>query len=408
LLINENLLQRLQVAAPDDPQTRFYNLAQNLNQGENVLKIGGVDHDLGIQSIVIHCTAALPVITVNQAKIILLAPMAGQNLPADKPLDIIWTTANLPDYARFDIDYLDKNENWQTIDKGIPHNYPTLAGNRGFYRWEKLPADVHPQLQVRLRYETKQSAAGSTWTEKNTGMTFVYIPPGCFNIGSPKTEVGHQANEVQTRVCVEGFWMGKTEVTNKQYRDYKQSHDSGSDRHPDRNFDGDNQPVVKVNQSQAHAHSQWLSQKNGEKFRLPTEAEWEYAARAGQTTAYYWGENPNDACQYANVADRKLAQTPGVKTVQNCNDKYAVTAPVAQFKANDFGLYDMLGNVAEWTCSAMPSDNSYTGVNSCNSGFLVSKGGSWGQFGEEIRLAKRVWYLSSDSQQVGFRLIRVK
>jgi hypothetical protein len=75
LLMNENRIHRLQVA--DDPQTRFYNLAQNLQAGENVLKIGGLDHDLGIQSVVIHCTAPLPVATANTARITLLAPVAG-------------------------------------------------------------------------------------------------------------------------------------------------------------------------------------------------------------------------------------------------------------------------------------------------------------------------------------------
>jgi formylglycine-generating enzyme required for sulfatase activity len=100
-------------------------------------------------------------------------------------------------------------------------------------------------------------------------MDFVYIPPGCFKIGSPKTEAGHRQDETQTRVCVEGFWMGKTEVTNVQYQ-YKQSHDRGYDRHPDRNFNGENQSVVKVSRSQAHAYSQWLSQQTGENFRLPT------------------------------------------------------------------------------------------------------------------------------------------
>jgi len=258
LLMNENRIHRLQVADQNDPQTRFYNLAQNLHAGENVLKIGGLDHDLGIQSVVIHCTAPLPVAFARTARITLLAPVAGQNIPADKPLDIVWTTANLPEYARFDLDYLDKNGDWQTLDKGIPYNYPTHAGNRGFYRW------------------------------------------------------------YQTRVCVECFWMGKTEVTNVQYQ-YKQSHDSGYDRHPDRNFNGENQPVVKVSQSQAHAYSQWHTPQTGENFRLPTEAEWEYAARAGQTTAYFWGNNPNEACHYANIADRKLAQTQDIKDVQNFN-----------------------------------------------------------------------------------------
>lgn len=165
-----------------------------------------------------------------------------------------------------------------------------------------------------------------------------------------------------------------------------------------------------MSRSQAHAYSQWLSQQTGETFRLATEAQWAYAARAGQTTAYYWGDDPNDACDYANIADRKLAQTQGqgIKDVLNCDDKYAVTAPVAQFKPNGFGLYDMLGNVAEWTCSVIPQNGSYAGANSCDlTGFMSNlRGGSWGQSGEEIRLAKRLWFLSNP-QQVGFRLVKV-
>jgi len=122
------------------------------------------------------------------------------------------------------------------------------------------------------------------------------VPPGCFQIGSPQTEAGHQPNETQTRLYVEGFWMGKTEITNAQYQ-YKQNHNSG------KGFNKDNQPIVKVSSSQAHDFAQWLSQQTAKTFRLPTEAEWEYSARAGKITAYAWGNDPSAACQHANIAD---------------------------------------------------------------------------------------------------------
>jgi sulfatase modifying factor 1 len=407
LLINGHRLQRLQAAEPSQSQTRFYNLANLLTAGENQLKIAGLEHDLGIQSLVIHCTAPLPMATTSQPnspRLTLLVPLAGQAIVADKPLEIVWATANLPNSARIDIDYFNKNGQWQPIDKGIPHNYPFLQGQRGVYRWQKLPADVHPQLQVRLSYDTEQPAAGRLWTEPTTGMKFVYIPAGCFHIGTQKSA---------PRICLNGFWMGQTEVTNAQYKN-QQNHDSGYDPHPNRNFDGDEQPVVNVTRPQADAFAQWLSQRNtGKTFRLPTEAQWEYAARAGQSTPFYW-DTPNQACQYANIADRTFGRVQQTKEVQPCDDKYPITAPVAQFKPNAFKLYDLIGNVAEWTCSANSSNmyssdttNDYSGANTCDSfGFSMPtiRGGSWKDLGDRLTLTERTW-LSNDRRQIGFRLI---
>jgi sulfatase modifying factor 1 len=413
LLINNHRLQRLEAAEPSQSQTRFYNLANHLRAGENQLKLAGLEHDLGLQSLVIHCTAPLPMATTSQKnqqnspRITLLAPLAGQAIVADKPLEIVWATANLPKSARVDLDYFDKNGQWLPIDKGIPHNYPFLQGQRGVYRWQKLPADVHPQLQVRLRYDTEQPAAGSLWTEPTTGMKFVYIPAGCFHIGNQKS---------QPRVCLNGFWMGQTEVTNAQYKN-KQNHDSGYDQHPDRNFDGDEQPVVNVTRPQANAFARWLSQRNtGKTFRLPTEAQWEYAALAGQSTLFYWDKDKsNQACQYANIADRTFGRVQNIKNVQPCDDKYAITAPVAQFKPNAFKLYDLIGNVAEWTCSAKSSNkyssdasDNYSGANTCDTfGFSAPsiRGSSWQYSGDLLKLTERTWFLN-DLRQIGFRLIR--
>jgi formylglycine-generating enzyme len=262
---------------------------------------------------------------------------------------------------------------------------------------------VHPQLKIRISYDTEQPAAGSTWTEPTTNMTFVYVPPGCFQIGSPKTEIGHQPNESQTRFCLQGFWMGKTEVTNAQYQ-YQQNHDSGE------GFNQDNQPVVKISRLQAHHFAQWLSEKTGETFRLPTEAQWEYAARAGKTSAYTWENDSNAACQHGNIADITWRTHHKAATSETCTDHYAVTAPVAQFQPNNFGLYDMNGNVSEWTCSTMPFDSRYTTANTCDLNGLLSmpliRGSHFGHSGNQIRLAKRFWSFQNP-QQIGFRLIRV-
>ena len=115
----------------------------------------------------------------------------------------------------------------------------------------------------------------------------------------------------------------------------------------------DEHPVVNVSWDDAVAFCKWLSKKEGKSYRLPTEAEWEYACRAGTTTRYFSGDDPETLAKVANVADATFkARFPTWNTVQNCglkaSDGYVFTAPVGQFKPNAFGLYDMHGNAARW------------------------------------------------------------
>jgi formylglycine-generating enzyme required for sulfatase activity len=213
----------------------------------------------------------------------------------------------------------------------------------------------------------KQESEG-VWIEPNTGMKFRRIPGGSFRMGSPSSEKGRSGNwlsnsdETPHTVSVGKFWLGEMEVTNRQYRLFKPGHDSGS--YKEHSLNGADQPVVKVSWHNAVAYAQWLSQKTGKRFRLPTEAEWEYAARAGTTTAYYWGEgigNNNANCDGCG---------------SRWDDKQ--TAPVGSFKPNAFGLFDMLGNVYEWTCSEYKA--SYDGSEqkcAVSASKYPLRGGSW-------------------------------
>jgi formylglycine-generating enzyme required for sulfatase activity len=222
-------------------------------------------------------------------------------------------------------------------------------------------------------------------------------------MGSPSDEAGRGSDEgPQHRVSVAAFSLAKTEITRGQFAAFvnDSGHDAGDqcwtfeggkyEERSGRNWRNpgysqrDDHPVVCVNWQDAQAYTQWLSRKTGQNYRLPTEAEWEYAARAGNNTARPWGDSASQACGYANIMDSTgKAQVPGVTwEVHNCTDGHAYTAPTSSFTANAFGLHDMIGNVWEWTedCyhdnySGAPSDGSAWSGGSCEK--RVLRGGSW-------------------------------
>ncbi len=173
-----------------------------------------------------------------------------------------------------------------------------------------------------------------------TGMELVYVPGGCFQMGSPENEEGRYDDEKLHEVCVDGFWMGKNEVTQGQWKKVMGSN-------PAKFQKGDEYPVEQISWDDAQDFINKLNGKAGRKYRLPTEAEWEYAARAGTSTARFWGDSPDAACKYANVADKTAKKKNFDWTIHNCNDGYAETAPFGSFQPNSFGLHYMLGNVWE-------------------------------------------------------------
>ena len=113
----------------------------------------------------------------------------------------------------------------------------------------------------------------------------------------------------------------------------------------------DEHPVVNISWNDAIAFCKWLNRKEGNTYRLPTEAEWEYACRAGTTSRYFSGDDPETLAKVANVSDAAAkAEFPTLKLTIKASDGYAFTAPVGSFKPNAFGLYDMHGNAWQW-CS---------------------------------------------------------
>lgn len=156
-------------------------------------------------------------------------------------------------------------------------------------------------------------------------------------------------------------------------------------------------PVVCVSWQDAQAYTEWLSKETGQDYRLPTEAEWEYAARGGKITAFYWGSQP----------DRNFANMLGVEA----KDQWAQTAPVGQFAANPFGLHDMAGNVWEWTADCWQQNYQTTAStqDTCSqNAFRARRGGGWDNVPASARSAARSPASVLDrSYVVGFRVVRV-
>ena len=183
---------------------------------------------------------------------------------------------------------------------------------------------------------------------------------------------------------------------------------------------GDDHPVVCVSWNDANAYVKWLSRETGQTYQLPTEAEWEYAARAGTTKARYWGDDPDRACVYANVADRTAKRTFSDWNTHDCSDGQTYTAPVGSYEANDWGLRDILGNVWEWTCSHYGKDyDQYSAEQLCFVIFdffsekdtsvplAAARGGAWNGLPAWVRSADRGGNsLAARSTNLGFRLAR--
>ena len=251
----------------------------------------------------------------------------------------------------------------------------------------------------------------------------VIVPAGKFVMGAPPGEEERERlaaefrgrSEPQRSVSVGSFSAGKFEVTRGQYRAFAEATRRASDGcfswtgtafELDPALDwrnagypqDDAHPVTCVSWEDAAAYAGWLSRETGRKYRLLTEAEWEYAARAGSSTARYWGDDPGMSCTFANAADLATgARVPGASTWNgvDCDDRHAWTAPVGSYRANAFGLYDMLGNVEEWTqdcwsrnLSGAPADASARTAGDC--ALRAVRGGSWLDAAVGVRAAYRV------------------
>jgi formylglycine-generating enzyme required for sulfatase activity/predicted Ser/Thr protein kinase len=223
------------------------------------------------------------------------------------------------------------------------------------------------------------------------GPQMVWIPAGTFQMGD--IQGGGDADEQPVhQVSVAQFAMGRYEITFAEYDKFAQA--TGREKPDDRGWGRGNRPVIYVSWHDVKAYADWLTEQTGQNYRLPTEAEWEYAARAGTNTKYWWG-NEIGANQANCINDY-------------CKDNFEYTAPVGSFSPNPFGLHDTAGNVWEWTCSEY--EDRYQGKEKrcvSDAGLFVLRGGSWDDIAWRTRAADRTRNVPANRNGgLGVRLAR--
>ena len=283
---------------------------------------------------------------------------------------------------------------------------------------------------------------GKAIKDSDSEPELVLIPPGRFMRGTTVTELKREkvpkqyqgSEQPRAEVTIRhGFWLARTPVTVGEFRrfmedgrhripngawgwtgeEFKQDdklgwHDPGFAQDSDH-------PVTCVNAEDADAYAKWLSDTTGKLYRLPSEAEWEYACRAGTTTARFWGNDRESARRFANVSDLSLApllkMKPNPEQFFQHDDGYPFTSPVGSFAPNPWGLYEMLGNVWEWTADdwhesyeGAPDDGSAR-TTSGGVRLRVLRGGAWYGSPWVVRSGSR--YGDNDRDpNTGFRLAR--
>jgi len=313
---------------------------------------------------------------------------------------------------------------------------PDLAGTDDFNRRlrnSRLYASFNPGQLIADKFLDRHGAAPP----------LVVIPTGKFTMGSAPAENGHRpAEEPEHEVHIDaGFALGRDEVSVAEFRAFVDDagYVSDAEKHEDSNiYDedsgrmidkhganwrndylgavaDDDLPVIHVSWNDASAYAQWLGERTGKKYRLPSEAEFEYALRAGATTRYPWGDgNPTRNLEnFTGDGDRSphLSRT-WAKAFKRYEDGYWGPAPIGHFRANAFGLIDMDGNVSEWVADCWHDNYTRAPADSrawINPGCAehVVRGGSWGSAPDQVRSAFRLAApADTRSARVGIRVAR--
>lgn len=314
-----------------------------------------------------------------------------------------------------------------------------IGGAGGKQAAAALPSVMAPPMMAKASPE--DPAKPNTFRDCPDCPEMVVIPPGEFVMGSPQAETAREGvpepqaarERPQHRVTIRSaFALGRYPVTRDEFSAFQaetgyraqgctvmtgkewRADPARSWQNPGFEQSG-RDPAVCLSRADAQSYVAWLNRRTGgTAYRLPGEAEWEYAARAGTTTARFWGDGRETACSYAAAGDQTGAEALGWDRSAQfpCRDGHVYTAPVGSYQPNAFGLYDMLGNAWQWTAdcwsedySSAPADGRVAGTGECGASAL--RGGSWFNAAASVRSAQRYKAdANSRNYTFGFRLAK--
>lgn len=299
------------------------------------------------------------------------------------------------------------------------------AGPQAEARCESPPRAPRPGRQA-------TAAPGEVFRDCPQCPAMVVVPPGRFEMGASAGESGRDSEFPRHGVAVAGFALGRSEVTWGDYRRFVEATGRKADGvcrtwDPTRGSwanvqgfswdspgypQGDDHPAVCVSWEDAWAYAAWLSVTTGRQYRLPSEAEWEYAARAGDDGIAPWGGEPVMACRFGNVADETVEEETAWAQRFPCRDNAWFPSGVARYRPNALGLYDMIGNVWEWTedCwnptyAQAAGDDRPAVCGRCDRRIL--RGAAWNTMPDSARYANRGYAdLRRRGTNMGFRVAR--
>ncbi|MCC7495473.1 MAG: SUMF1/EgtB/PvdO family nonheme iron enzyme [Fimbriimonadaceae bacterium] len=307
---------------------------------------------------------------------------------------------------------------------------PTVRPRPAYVAPEPLAAPPEPPLTAAgfpcdsATAQARQAAAGAVQqvVELPGGLRLELqrVPAGSFVMGDATASPAERPRSAVD--LPRAFWMARCEITNAQFATFDPAHDSRyiSETNKDQTRRGvpvnqPQQPVVRVSQQAARAFCEWLSRQTGRRFRLPTEAEWEYACRAGSAGPTWYGDLAVDFGPFANLADRTVAALARANSpkwmprIDGVSDGQVVTAPVGSYRPNPWGLCDLIGNAAEWTSSDFAPYPYRVDDGGEAGGALTAKvvrGGSWYDRPYRATAAWRLAYPAwRQVYNVGFRVV---
>lgn len=306
-------------------------------------------------------------------------------------------------YYKAEVEF--KNNSYSDAQQSA-EKYLSIAGKKGRMYAKALLIYSEAEAKI-IKLKTKKIQGGEIYEDKmyleaipaqTASPKMVFIPAGSFQMGCVSGQSCQDDEKPVHRVSISAFKMSETEVTFANW-DACVAGGGCSHRPDDKGWGRGNRPVMNVSYEDiTQQFIPWLNKVTGSTYRLPSEAEWEYAARAGSTTKYSWGNSISS----------------GRANCEDCGSRWdnSQTAPVKSFSPNGFGLYDMHGNVWEWVQDCW--NESYSGAPTNGAAWergdcwgRVMRGGSWFSHPNSLRSANRNWFSASDrSFDYGFRLVQ--